>query len=116
MYYFSGLCTLPYVGWTLGTVLGAVAGTLLPPIISGALGIMLYGMFLAIIIPPAKKQRGVLVAVLTAVALSCVFRYVPLFSFLSGGFALIISAIAGAALSAWLFPVTDGDEDAKEAA
>lgn len=114
--YFSGLCTLPYAGWTLGTILGAVAGSILPPVVSGALGIMLYGMFLAIIIPPAKKQRGVLVAVLTAVALSCVFRYVPLFSFLSGGFALIISAIAGAALSAWLFPVADEDESKKGAA
>ena len=115
-HYFSGLCTLPYAGWTLGTVLGAVAGTLLPPIISGALGIMLYGMFLAIIIPPAKKQRGVLVAVLAAITLSCLFRYLPLFDFLSDGFSLIISAVLGAALAAWLFPAEDDARDTETTA
>ena len=103
--YFSGLSLLPYLGWAAGTLLGALAGQLLPALISGALGIMLYGMFLAIIVPPARRERGVLVAVLSAVALSCLFRYLPFLSFVSSGFALIISAVVGACVAALLFQV-----------
>ena len=113
--YFAGLSTAPYLGWALGTLLGALAGTLLPPTIRDCLGLMLYGMFIAIIIPPARRERGILFAVCVAVAISCLFYYVPFFDFLSGGFALIISAVIAAALAALLFPVTPS-EPAKGAA
>ncbi len=103
--YLAGLSTLPYIGWVLGTLLGALAGTLLPDVIRTSLGLMLYGMFIAIIIPPARRERGVLFAVLVAVGLSCILYYIPLFGFISSGFALIISAVIAAALAAWLFPV-----------
>ncbi len=103
--YFSGLATAPYIGWTLGTLLGALAGALLPDFIRASLGIMLYGMFIAIIIPPARRERGALFAICVAVGISCILYYVPLFDFISGGFSLIISAVIGAALAAWLFPV-----------
>ncbi len=103
--YFAGLSSAPYLGWTLGTLAGALMGAVLPDILRNSLGLMLYGMFLAIILPPARRERGVLFAVCVAVGLSCILYYVPLFDFLSGGFALIISAIIGAALAAWLFPV-----------
>lgn len=112
--YFAGLSTAPYLGWTLGTLLGALAGTLLPDIVRNCLGLMLYGMFIAIIIPPARRERGVLFAVCVAVGLSCIFYYVPFFDFLSGGFALIISAVAAAALAAWLFPVASPHDDIPE--
>ena len=113
--YFAGLSTAPYLGWTLGTLLGALAGTILPEVIRNSLGLMLYGMFIAIIIPPARRERGVLFAVCMAVGLSCIFYYVPVFSFLSGGFSLIISAVAAAALAALLFPVATPGEDLSEA-
>ncbi len=103
--YFSGLATAPYAGWVLGTLLGALAGAILPPVIRNSLGLMLYGMFIAIIIPPARRERGVLFAISVAVGLSCILYYVPLFDFISGGFALIISAVIGAALAAFLFPI-----------
>ncbi len=109
--YFAGLATLPYVGWTLGTLLGALAGTLLPAVIRNSLGLMLYGMFIAIIIPPARRERGVLFAVSVAVGLSCILFYVPVFSFISSGFALIISAVIAAALAAWLFPVESPEKE-----
>ena len=109
--YFAGLSTAPYLGWALGTLLGALAGTLLPDVVRNCLGLMLYGMFIAIIIPPARRERGVLFAVIVAVALSCIFYFVPFFAFLSGGFALIISAVAAAALAALLFPVASPAED-----
>ncbi len=109
--YFSGLASAPYVGWVLGTLLGALAGAILPPVIRNSLGLMLYGMFIAIIIPPARRERGVLFAICIAVGLSCILYYVPLFDFISGGFALIISAVIGAALAAWLFPVATPAEE-----
>ena len=103
------------MGWTLGTLLGALAGTLLPSTVASCLGLMLYGMFIAIVIPPARRERGVLFAVCVAVALSCIFYYVPLFDFLSGGFSLIISAVTAAALAAWLFPVHEDPPALREA-
>lgn len=103
--YFAGLSTIPYVGWSLGTLLGALAGTLLPDMVRGCLGLMLFGMFIAIIVPPARRERGVLFAVCLAVALSCVFYFVPLFDFLSDGLALIISAVIAAVVAALVFPV-----------
>ena len=116
--YFLGLGFIPYVGWAAGTLLGALAGTLLPETVRGCLGLMLYGMFIAIIIPPARRERGVLFAVCLAVTLSCVFYFAPLFSFLSGGLSLIISAVAAAAVAALLFPVgtpREASNDGKEA-
>ena len=100
-----GLAVAPYIGWAGGTALGALAGSLLPASVQSALGVAIYGMFLAIFIPPAKKSRPVLVVVLTAVALSCVFKWVPAVNQVSGGFAVIICTIVAAALGAFLFPV-----------
>lgn len=105
-----GLAAAPYVGWAGGTALGALAGSLLPASVRSALGIAIYGMFLAIFIPPAKKSRAVLAVVLTAVGLSCVFQWAPFFRRLSGGFAVILCTVAAAALGAVLFPVGSGPE------
>ena len=105
--YFSGLSVFPYVGWATGTILGALLGQILPAFISGALGIMLYGMFLAIIIPPARNHYGVQCAVAVAIALSCMVYYLPVFSFITSGFSIVLCAILAAVLAAWLFPVKD---------
>ncbi len=112
--YFSGLAIPPYIGWALGTILGAVAGQLLPSVVSGALGIMLYGMFIAIIVPPARDHVGVLFAVLLATALSCVIYYVPMFDFITSGFSVIICAVAVSAIAALLFPVKEQDDTTSE--
>ncbi len=109
--YFSGLALPPYVGWVLGTLLGALVGFLLPDVVRNSLGLMLFGMFIAIIIPPARRERGVLFAVCVAVGLSCILFYIPFFDFISSGFALIISAVIAAALAAWLFPVASPAEE-----
>lgn len=102
--YFLGLALMPYFSWSFGTLLGAVAGQLLPPSVCSALGIAIYGMFIAIIIPPARQYKGVLFTVALAAALSCILKYVPLFSFISDGFSIIICALAAAAFAAKLFP------------
>ena len=106
-HYLFGLMTAPYFGWTIGTLLGAVAGTLLPEFFRSALGIAIYGMFLAIILPPAKREKPVRLVVLIAIGLSLCLRYVPLFSGISSGFAIIICAVAASAIGAWLHPVEE---------
>lgn len=106
----SGLAVAPYIGWAGGTALGALAGSLLPASVQSALGVAIYGMFLAIFIPPAKKSRPVLIVVLTAVALSCVFKWVPIVNQISGGFAVILCTVAAAALGALLFPLRQTKE------
>ena len=107
--YMYGVILVSVLGWIGGTFLGAALGQVLPESISAAMGIMLYSMFLAIFIPPAKKERGVLMAVIAAALFSLLFAYV--LTFVSGGFAVIISAIASAALCAVLFPVAEEEEE-----
>lgn len=106
--YLYGLMSTPWLGWTLGTLLGAVAGQLLPEFLRTALGIAIYGMFLAIILPPARKEHPVRMVVLFAVGLSLCFRYLPGLNQLSSGFVIIICAVAASALGAVLFPVKEG--------
>ncbi len=102
--YMRGLLTIPYFGWTLGTVLGALAGTLLPPMIQSALGIAIYGMFLAIIVPAAKKSFPVFLVTIAAITLSCLFRFVPVLQEISGGFVIIICSVAAAGIGAVCYP------------
>lgn len=106
--YMSGLFLLPFVGWTGGTVVGAFASQLLPDFISDAMGIMLYGMFIAIFVPVAKKSRPVLVAVLAAASVSIIFRY--LLPFVGTGFAIILSALIASAVCGAIFPIKEDEE------
>jgi predicted branched-subunit amino acid permease len=109
--YMYGMILIAAVGWIAGTAMGAAAGNLLPASVSTAMAIVLYGMFIAIIIPPAKKQHSVLFVVIMAAALSVVFKYA--LPALSEGFAIIISAIAASAAAALIFPIKD-EEEAEE--
>ena len=105
--YFAGLILTPYFGWALGTFLGATATGFLPLSVRTALGIAIYGMFLAIIIPPARKSKAVLIVVLIAAGLSCCFRWIPFLNQLSSGWVIIICAVVAAAFAAWKFPVKE---------
>lgn len=105
--YMYGMIFVAFLGWSTGTFLGAAAGQILPEAVTSAMGLVLYGMFLAIIIPPAKKEKSVLTVILISAGISMLFYYV--FTFVSGGFAVILSAIISAAIGAWLFPVKEAD-------
>ena len=103
--YMYGIISLPVIGWTLGTALGAYAGQILPASLCSALCLAIYAMFVAIVVPPAKEHRGVLCTLLLSVALSCVLYYVPVLkAHISQGFAIIICAVTASALMAWLMP------------
>ena len=84
---------------------------MLPENIRAALGVMLYGMFVAIVVPPAKKEKEILAAVVLALILSCLFAWVPALQQVSAGISIVICTVAAAAVCAWLFPIPE-EEDA----
>ena len=112
--YFLGLMTIPYIGWSLGTFLGALSGNLLPAIVCSALGLAIYGMFIAIIVPPMKKSKSTLLVVCIAIILSCLFAYVPGLKEVSVGFTIIICAVVASLIGALFFPVKEEDEEEED--
>ena len=105
--YMTGLIIIPVIGWTSGTLVGAFASQLLPEVISNVMGILLYGMFIAVFVPAAKKSRPILTAVLIAIAFSVIFKY--FLPFVSSGFSIILSALISSAICAALFPIKQED-------
>ncbi len=103
--YMYGLLTLPYLAWVGGTWIGAAAGSILPPLVLGALGIAIYGMFIAIFVPPMKKSFAVVVVVAVAALLSCAFNYLPFLKSVSSGFVIIICTIVAATVGAIFKPI-----------
>lgn len=107
--YMYGMIFIAAVGWITGTALGAAAGQLLPAAVTVAMEIVLYGMFIAIIIPPAKKQHGVLFVIIMAAAISVIFYYaLPM---VSSGFAIIIAAVVASAIASAVFPVKEEEAE-----
>ncbi|MCI9083435.1 MAG: AzlC family ABC transporter permease [Lachnospiraceae bacterium] len=109
--YFAGLAVLPYLGWTCGTLAGAVCGNILPGSVSDALGLAIYGMFIAIIVPAMKKDSRILKITLLAVILSFGMYYLPGISEVSSGFAVIICAVAASAVGAVCFPMEEETQE-----
>ena len=109
--YIIGLQILPIVGWTAGTACGAAAGSMLPAAVNSALSVALYGMFLAVVIPAAKKARPVLITALLAAALSCILYYVPWFSGVSAGMSIILCTVVASLFGAVVFPVSEEGGD-----
>ena len=103
--YLYGLIAIAFLGWVLGTFLGAAAGQILPKFIIDAMGIVLYGMFLAIIVPVARKKKSVLTVVILAALCSILFKYV--FTAVSSGFAIILCAVLASVVGAIFFPIPE---------
>jgi len=111
-WYTYGLMSVALPGWGGGTLLGALFGSILPEALLSALGVAIYGMFLAIFIPVARKDRVVRLVVLAAMALSTLFAVVPLLNKVSAGFQIIIVTLLVSGVAAWLAPVKEAEEDA----
>ena len=107
--YMISLMFLPILGWTGGTFLGAAASTLLPVILRDSLGIMIYGMFLAIIIPPCRTSKHIGIVVLMAAVTSCLFQVLSAYISIGSGFVIILCTLFAAGVGAFLFPI-DGEE------
>lgn len=106
--YMYGLIFTPWIGWSLGTLCGALADNLLPAVVISSLGVAIYGMFIAIVVPVMKDERPVALCVLLAVAISCLFRYIPALQVVPNGFVIIICAVIASALFALFAPI-DGE-------
>ncbi len=104
-FFMYGLIFTPYVGWVAGTALGAVAGAILPTVVTTALGVAIYGMFIAIVVPDAKKHIPTALCVLSAIALSLLFHYVPVLNRLEEGLIIIVCAVAASLLFALVAPI-----------
>ena len=111
-WYMYGLELTPWAGWALGTALGALAGNILPAVVTASLGVAIYGMFIAIVVPVAKQERGVCLCVGIAVGLSCLFYYVPMLNQIPSGFVIIICAVVASAVMALAAPIQEVPDDA----
>ena len=109
--YLLGLMTLPYLGWTGGTLLGAILGGVLPPVIVSALNIALYAMFIAIVIPTAMQNLKVLPVIFISVGLSCAFTFIPFLQSVNSGIVYVISALVASVIGALIFPIYDADDE-----
>ena len=103
--FFTGAGTVAALGWTGGTAMGALAGSVLPVSVRAALGVMLYGMFIAIVVPQARQEKPMLLSMLLALVLSCLFAWVPALGAVSAGLSIVICTVAAAAICALVCPV-----------
>ena len=108
--YMFGLIIFPIIGWNMGTIAGACISGILPQALKNAMGIAIYAMFIAIIIPPARASGRVFMIIVIAVAVMCGLRYIPMFHFISSGFRVIIATVAAAGNGAGLYPKEDEEE------
>ncbi len=109
--YLYGLILTPYLGWSAGTFLGAVAGNILPEMITSALGVAIYAMFIAIVIPPSKREKNTAKCVVLSIILSCIFYYVPLLKSVPSGFVIIICATVASGIFAFFAPLAQQKEE-----
>ena len=110
-FYSYGVFVLPLIGWSSGTYLGVMMGNLLPANLVSALSVGLYGMFIAIIIPPARKERVIAVLVALSMLLSYACARLPVVSGLSSGTRIILLTVLIAAGAALLRPVKAPERD-----
>lgn len=109
--FFAGLATLPWLGWTLGTLIGALLGEVLPKAVLRALGLAIYGMFIAIVVPELKKNNKLILVVLLAAILSLCFKFLPFLKEVSSGISITVCAVVSAVVAALIFPRESEDEN-----
>lgn len=109
--YFIGLATVPWFGWAMGTLIGSLAGNILPEVVMNALCIMMYAMFVAVVVPPVTKSNPLFATVLFTALISAAFYFLPILKDISSGISISICAIVSALFGAVVFPKKEDDED-----
>ena len=107
--YLFALALYPYIGWSVGTLFGALLGGILPPFFATAFSVALYAMFIAILTSAAKASRPTALCIICAIAVSCIFEFVPALSEIQPGIVIIITAVVLSTVFAILAPVSDDD-------
>ena len=106
-FYTYAITLVSVTGWSGGTVLGVLVGNILPAAAVNALSVSLYGMFLAIIIPPAKQDPFIGGLVAVSMAVSFLFALLPLTRGISSGFKVILLTVLIAGAAAVIRPVDE---------
>ena len=109
--YLTGLMCCSFAGWVGGTALGAALGDVLPASLMSALGIALFAMFAAIIIPASRDDKKIFLLVAMTTAASCLFNFTPVLNRLSDGWVIIICSVVCTAVVAAVFPHREEDAD-----
>lgn len=112
--YMFGLISLPFIGWVSGTAVGAFGAQFFNQDLLSAMGIALYAMFIAIIIPDARKSKPISIVILIAVAISCMFYYIPGIKEIGLGFKIIIATVIASLIGAIFFPIPDDNPSVEE--
>lgn len=117
-YYSYGAFVVSSLPWALGTSLGIVAGNVLPVRLVSAFSVALYGMFLAVIIPPARKDKVIAGLIVICFGVSYVSRYVPFLRDMTDGTRTIVLTVLISVIAAIAFPrkVDNGEKEQREAA
>lgn len=105
--YMLGLSLFSYLSWVTGTFVGATASGFLSTRLQDAMGIALYGMFLALIVPSSRRDRDILLVVILALTVSSLFYYAPMLNTISSGWTVIITTIIASTFGAIVFPKED---------
>lgn len=112
--YLYGLILTPFLGWSAGTAVGAIAGNILPALVISSLGIAIYAMFIAIVTPEAKQNKNTLMCVLLSIVLGCAFYYIPCLNKVPGGFVIIICAVIASAVFSVIAPIETEQDGGNE--
>lgn len=105
--YTYGAAIVAVTGWCAGTCLGVILGNILPLKIVSALGVALFAMFVAIVIPEVKKNKTLAGLVVTSMLLSFVFQNLSFLKNISSGFRIILITVLVSTLGSLLFPVNE---------
>ena len=109
-YYNYGMAAVATPGWALGTLMGVVLGNVLPVRVVSALSVGLYGMFMSIFVPHARKNPVIAGLLAVSFALSWLFNALPVFGGISSGMKIIILTVAISLAAALLFPVEEKED------
>ena len=110
-FYSYGLMSMGIPGWSIGTLCGVISGGLLPDRMLSALGVALYGMLIAVIVPPARGNRVLKGIIVLSMTMSFLFSAVPILNQISSGFKIIILTLLIAGAAAFLFPVKEAADE-----
>lgn len=111
-FYSYGLMTTAIPGWTIGTILGVISGQILPLRLVSAMSLALYGMFLAVIIPPARENKVLAGLIPVSMGVSLLCTVLPIIKEVSSGTRIIILTVVLSLIAAILFPIDEEDENA----
>lgn len=102
-YVILGLNFTSYLSWAFGTILGVFLGNVIPEIIKNSMGIALYAMFIGLLVPVLKKSKSILIISLLSIGINTLIMYIPIFSFISKGWSIIISTMISSLVGALMF-------------